>query len=434
MRQYCRCCARKYSDYNHKNQTFAKKGSTHTITTMSFRTMFSRLQSRRVYLDHASAPIPDRRVLDSMHRLEHVFGNPSAAHAEGRAAKELLASARAAIGSLLAVKKDEIIFTSGGTESNNIALRGLVRGLHRAGTAYADMHLITGAIEHPSVAEVINECRSLGVSVTVLPVNADGHISIPDAVNAVNGKSTIVTLAYVNGEIGVVEPIRKIVTALRDKKREIGGSIYIHTDASQAGMYLDLTAHTLGVDLMTLDALKLRGPKGSGALFAKLMTPLAPITFGGGQERGVRPGTESLVLAHGLAEALRHAVSERRVRAQNVEALRDYALNAIEREFPQVVVNGDRKNRCPNNIHISFPGVDGEYLATLLDTHGIACSTRSACLGADGTGSSVVRELGKSESLALGAIRLTLGEETRKGDMDHLVRALKKSIPVATKS
>lgn len=400
---------------------------------MSLFSNFSRLGHRRIYLDHASAPIPDKRVYEAMRRVEHFFGNPSAPHAEGRAARQQLESARSTIASLLAVKKDEIIFTSGGSESNNIAIRGLLRGLNNRGEKFGDIHLITSAIEHPSVADVVEECKQLGVVVTVLPVNNMGHIDITEALQALTDKTTIVTLAYVNGEIGTVEPIRKIALALRDRKKEIGGDVYIHTDAAQAGMFLDITAHTLGVDLMSVDALKLRGPKGCGVLFAKLMTPLSPIMFGGGQERGIRPGTESVVLAHGMAESLKYAVTHRRVRATNIEALRDYAMNALEREIPNVYINGDKKNRNPNNVHISITGVDGEYLATILDTHGIACSTRSACLGVDGTGSHVVRELGKSDAEALGSLRFSLGEETRKGDIDYLILRLKKAIPLATK-
>lgn len=384
--------------------------------------------SRRVYLDHASAPPPDPRVYAAMHSVENIFANPGASHREGREAREKLDEARSHVGRLLGVKKDEIIFTSGGTEANNLAIIGLVRGLEKKGHPLSSVHLVTSPIEHPSVLECFEELRNQGVAVSYISIGTDGLVS-KEALESVIKKNTVlVSLAYVNSEIGVVQPIRALFHSVRKRKQELGGlSVFMHTDASQAPMYFDITPHTLGADLMTIDALKMRGPKGSGVLFARFMTPLSPVLLGGGQEKGLRPGTEDVVRAQGLSLALDFAISGRRMRAKAVRDVRDYALERILKEVPGTVLNGHKKERSPNNINISISGVDGEYAAVILDTLGVACSTRSACLGTDGSGSDVIRALYPMGDRATSALRFTLGEETTRMDIDTLVIALKRA-------
>lgn len=391
--------------------------------------------SSRLYLDHASAPIPDLRVYEIMRAYEQFFGNPGASHEEGRIAKEKLEEARSLTGKVLGVKKDEIIFTSGGTESNNIAITGLVRGLERAGHSLSSLHAVTLLTEHPSVLECFRALEQEGLSVTYLSVSTAGIIEERVLVDAIRENTVLVSVVYVHGEIGVVQPLRNLSQAVREKKKELSTHpIYIHTDASQAGLYFDITPHTLGVDLMTFDAMKMRGPKGSGALFAKLMTPLAPVMLGGGQERGVRSGTEDVVRAHGFRAALEFAVLGRKERAVSVSEVRDYGIKNLLLAFEGAEINGHVERRSPNNISIVLPGVDAEYAAVILDTLGIACSTRSACFGGDGGGSEVIFALTGDREKATSTLRFTLGEETTRADMDRLVVALQKASVQAKKS
>lgn len=389
----------------------------------------------RIYLDHASAPIPDERIFEVMHSYEKYFANPGASHEEGRLAKEKLEEARMLIGRALGVKKDEIIFTSGGTEANNLGIVGLIRGLQSKGHALQEMHAVTSRTEHPSVLECFRLLEQEGLSVTYMEVNTFGLLEVEPVLDILKANTVLVSFAYVNSEIGVVQPIRALALAMRKKKADLGGlPLYIHTDASQAPMYFDVTPHTLAVDLMTIDALKMRGPKGSGALFARLMTPLHQVVVGGGQERGLRPGTESVVGAHGLRASLEFAIKDRKERVEKVTVIQDYAIDRIIETIEGAVLNGHRSHRSPNNVSVSIKGIDSEYAAVILDTLGISCSTRSACLGDDGGGSDVVRALSNDPDRAVSTLRFTLGEETSKADIDHLVEALKKASDLAKKS
>jgi cysteine desulfurase len=388
----------------------------------------------RVYLDHAAAPIPDRRIITMRNVAEKFFGNPGSVHEEGRRAKASLEEARAGVAEVLSVKKDEILFTSGGTESNNLAILGFARHLKREQGSLTNFHFITSAIEHPSVLECFKEIELEGGKVTYLSPDPEGYIPVPTLVDAITDKTVFVSLGYVHGEIGVVLPIRALARAAREKKASLTEvPLIIHTDASQASLYFDLTPHTLSVDLMTLDAMKARGPKGTGVLFKKHSVRLRPILLGGGQEFELRAGTENVGAAHASWHALRFAREGRKERHAQVSRIQEYCFAKIRAEFPQSIVNGGLRDRTPANINISILGIDAEYAVVILDGYGIASGTRSACMSPDGGGSDVVRIISGDDRRAQSSLRFTIGPETTRSDIDRMIGALKNAVREASK-
>jgi len=383
-------------------------------------------RKKRIYLDYAAATPVRKEVALAMCPFERVeFGNASAVHEEGRHAREAVETSRARIAELLRIRKDEVFFVSGGTEANNLAILGLCEALCSEGHLPQDCEIITTALEHPSIARVLEQLKKRGVVVHTVPVDAEGLIDHVVFEQLLSSKTVLVTCAYANSEIGVVQDVKRMTRAVRKCRKEHAHAFpFMHLDASQAPLYLSCAFDSLGVDLMTLDAGKCYGPKGVGVLAKKHAVPCHPLMQGGDQEGGIRPGTENTPLIVGCAEALYCAEKGRMVRARNVEEIRDYAFTALE-TIPGIVCNGSRQARIANNINISIPGIDGEYATVVLDAHGIAVSTKSACSGASGSGSSVVYALGGDDARALSTIRITLGEETTKRNIDEMVRVLK---------
>lgn len=407
---------------------------------MGYKSLLARFRNvlsprkRRLYFDHASAPIPLSEFALARNAAEHLFGNPSAVHEEGRAAKKILEEARGDIARVLAVKHDEIVFTSGGTESNNLAILGFARAEKRVRGSLEDVQFITTTIEHPSVLLCFKELENEGAYVTYVRPDSQGRIHPEALTSVVCKKRVFVSIGYINGEIGVEQDIRSLSRALREHMHTLGEGIAVfHTDASQAPLYFDCTIHTLGVDLATFDAMKMRGPKGIGFLVKGHTVRLKPILLGGGQEMELRAGTEHVGAAHACALALKRAVSLRKERYAHVLEIWEYAQKKLTKAIPGIVINGNMKHHSPSILNISIPGIDAEYCVVILDTIGIASGTRSACLPFDGGGSSVVREISGDQERAESALRFSFGEDVTSNDIDQLISGLRRALPKARK-
>ena len=378
----------------------------------------------RIHLDYASATPIHASVCKVMEPFLHEhWANPSAIYREGVAVRAYIDDARIELAQLLRVRPHDITFTSGGTEANNLALIGSVEKFAET-CAYSDIEVLSTAIEHPSILETLEYLKKRGVVVTYVPVNSEGLIDLVQFKSLLNPRVRLCTFACVNSEVGVIQDIKKITRIIRTWNEEHDVRVYVHTDASQAPLWLSCALDTLGVDLMTLDAGKCYGPKGVGVLVHRHWVTLLPTTKGGGQERGLRSGTESAMLIAGCVRALVWAQERYESRSFAVAKLRDYLITLLGEKIPNAILNGSVSERVANNVNISLPGFDTEYATLYLDAKGIAVSTKSACGGAGGDGSYVVREMTHDEERALSTLRFTLGEEASKSDLDEAVQSL----------
>lgn len=385
----------------------------------------------RIYLDHASTTPVDQSIIRTMAPYWSITAaNPSALHRGGVAAKNALQEARKKVASILGGHADEIIWTSGGTESDNLAIIGTVRA---AKHFVSKPHVVTTVIEH---AAVLESCRALereGVSVTYVPVDATGIVS-PKAIKAALRSNTVlVSVMYANNEIGTIQPIREIAKEIRHFKKHRAkqpkdeAALYplFHTDAVQAANYLDISVARLGVDMLSLNGSKIYGPKGIGMLWKKRSVALEPMIYGGQQERGLRAGTENVPLAVGFVTALSLAEKMKIKETARLAKLRDYFFTRIAKEFPNAIINGDMKERLPNNVNVSFPGYESDFLIIELDACGIAVSGKSACKSADGEVSHVLYAIRPDADGTEGSVRFSLGRSTKKADIDTVIKALK---------
>lgn len=373
--------------------------------------------------------------------MEDFVGNPSAAHEEGRKALHAITEARVSVARSLSVKPEEIVFTSGGTEANNIAIHGLVHALSEKGIPHSEMHVVTSLTEHSSVLETMKIIERLGVQVTYIKPSFDGLISAESVRESLRPETVLVSLAYVNSETGVVAPIADIGRAILSWKQNRRSSFIaripecsfpvFHTDAAQAPMYLESGPHALQADLVSYDAQKLMGPKGVGILFRDFSVPLAPITGGGVQERKLRPGTENVPGIIGAGVAFSLAKEGREKRVERVRRLRDTLIAEVEKNIPEVKLIGHPTRRIANNALFAIPGVSGDYLSVLMDKEGIAVTPRSACVGSGGGHSHVVLALTGDLALAEGTIRFSLGPDTEEGDIHVAVRTLANVLPLS---
>jgi cysteine desulfurase len=386
--------------------------------------------NKRIYLDHsATTPIDERVLLAMQKTAKEVFGNPSSIHKEGVLAKREVESARKEIAEIIGAQPDEIIFTSGGTESNNLAIFGTVSSWD-----IRCPNVVISSIEHPSVLEGVRELEKHGVEVTFLPVGSDGIVSVKDVAEAIKENTVLVSIMYANNEIGTIQPIAEIAKAIRQKTIKLSDHPTIkpkirplfHTDACQATNYLDMNVLRLGMDLMTFNASKIYGPKGVGALYIKRGIKLSPIIFGGGQEKGMRSGTENVAGIRGFAEAMKIAEKMKEKESARLEKLRNFFAKEILKKIPGAVLNGAPLRRLPNNTNLSFPDLDGEEIVIGLDARGIAVSTGSACanIATDGKVSHVLLAIGADKNLARGGVRFTLGRETTKEDIERTIKEL----------
>jgi cysteine desulfurase len=384
----------------------------------------------RVYLDYAAATPVDPRVEESMKPFwTDVFGNAGGLYEEGRRAKKALDESRGSIAHILGARPEEIIFTSGGTESDNLAVCGVARQI---GTG----HIITTSFEHHAVLEPMRQLEKdarlsdgQGFEVTYLDVGSDGVVSA-DAVKAALRPDTIlVSIMYANNEIGTIQPIAEIGKIIKNYKLKTkNNKLFFHTDACQAAGYLDLNVERLGVDLMTINASKIYGPKGIGLLYRKMGTALKPLMYGGGQEYRVRSGTENTPLIVGFAKALEITESLKEAETKRLTTLRDYTIKELQRVIPKVVLNGHPAQRLPNNINVSILDIEGEALVLYMDAHGVSFSTGSACTSESLEPSHVILALGKPYEFAHSSMRFTLGRSTTKEDIDYMISILEKMV------
>lgn len=374
--------------------------------------------SRKIYLDYASATPTDDRVLKIMTKsLKEDFANPGAIHELGVKSKNIVEGAREKVARFLGVQSDEIIFTSGATEANNLALA-------RGG------HIVTTNIEHASVLEM---CKQLAltkkVEVTYVPVEINGIVDPQKIKKALRPDTSLVSVMYANNEIGTVQPIKEIAKVIRHyKKNNPNSKVLFHTDGAQAVNYLDINPIRLGVDLMTLGSGKIYGPKGVGALYIKRGTPMSKIIYGGDQERGLRAGTENIAGIAGFAEALEITEKIKIKESARLEKLRDYFIQKLSKGTFDIKINGDVKERLPNNINITIPKIPSDLLVIELSAHGIYASEKSACKSGEKKTSHVIQAIRsiQGESLDSGSLRFSLGRDTTKQDIDFTLIAFSK--------
>ncbi len=384
-------------------------------------------------MDYASSTPLTREVRRAMRRALSAYGNPSAPHEEGRRAKKLIEDARAAIARALTVRPETVYFTGSGTESNGMAIFGFIEALVERGATYSDLHIVVSEFEHPSVLEPIAYFIKKGVAVSYVRPTEDGIIT-PEAVHAeIKPETVFVSVVSVQSELGQIQPLKDIsrivekIQGARTQKNQHRVPEcplpILHTDASQGLMYVDVSPERLGVDMASYDAQKIGGPKGVGVLYKHSRVPLVPLIRGGSQERKLRAGTENVVGIVGMAVAFVGAEQGRKERSARVSAVREYMRALLQKIVPDVEVNGGMKHRIANNLHVSVPASDGDYLAVLMDREGVSVSPRSACI-ASGTSSKAVSLLGKSEEAARGTLRFTFSPHVSKRDVRRAVRAL----------
>lgn len=382
-------------------------------------------KKRRIYADAAAATPLSRRAKRELVRLLSLYGNAGALHQEGTAAKKELEAARKKIADAIGAHADEIVFTASGTEANNLAIQGTLSALWQG----SRMHAITSAIEHQSVLEPLRAVARETIDLTELPVDSEGLV-FPSAVAvAAQPHTTLVSIQLVNSEVGTVQPIREIakeIRRIRTSRGQDGMPVYLHVDASQAPLWMDIKVEKLGVDMLTLDAQKVLGPKGMGALYVKRGTAIEPIIWGGSQESGLRAGTPNVPLAGAFAVALTDAQQTAAKQAAKTAALRDYLWKKIVEVAPDALLNGPKLEgaRVANNINVSIPGLEADMAVIALDALGVAASTRSACSAGSEEPSHVIKALGTPQALAGTALRLTLLPSATKAECRRIARAL----------
>jgi cysteine desulfurase len=373
---------------------------------------------KRVYLDYAGTAPCDPRVVKAMHPyFTDIFGNPSSLHSFGQEAKKALEESREKVARALGASPEEIVFTGGGTESNNFALKGVAYANQKKGN-----HLITTAIEHHCVLEPCKFLEKQGFSVTYVKVDKDGLVDPGDIKKAITDKTVLISVMHANNEIGTIEPIAEIARIAQEK------NVPLHTDAVQTFGHVPVDVHALGVDLLSISAHKFYGPKGVGALYIRKGTRIAPFLQGGDQEKKRRASTENIPGIVGLAKAAELAREERDEEAKKLTALRDMLIEGILRAIPQTRLNGHRTQRLPNNVNIIVEYVEGESMILNLDMEGIACSTGSACTSSSLEPSHVLTALGVPAELAHGSLRFTSGRYTQKEDIARVLEALPKIV------
>ncbi|MCC7357523.1 aminotransferase class V-fold PLP-dependent enzyme [Candidatus Uhrbacteria bacterium] len=373
------------------------------------------------YFDHASTTYLDQRVLQTMLPFfSENFGNPSSFHAVGLKAKVAVTEARKKIAAILNSREEEIIFTSGGTESDNLALIGTIRAHSGRGK-----HVITSSIEHHAVLEPLLLLQKRGeIELTILPVDREGLVSVKDIETALRPDTILISIMFANNEIGTIQPIADIGRSLLNwKKQQATNFPYFHTDACQAAGVLDLDVEKLHVDLMTINGSKIYGPKGIGLLYIRRGTRIEPMMIGGGQERNLRSGTENTPGIIGLSTALALAQQEREQENARLIELRQRLIEGLLK-IPKTRLNGHPTERLPNNVNISFLDIEGEAAVLYLDAEGIYVSTGSACASASLDPSHVILATGLSYEAAHGSLRFTLGKHTTDEDIDALISVM----------
>ena len=378
------------------------------------------------YLDHAATTPVIPEVADLMIAvMREDFGNPSSVHGVGRRAKELVEDARDRVAAALGARADEIVFTGGGTEADNLALKGAAAKLRGNGE-----HIVVSAFEHHAVLDAAKWLGSQGFEVSIAPVTSEGRVEPDDIAGLVGPRTILVSVMAVNNEIGTVQDIRAIADAVRARNP----NAVVHTDAVQALGNVPVDLHAWGIDLAAFAAHKLGGPKGVGALFIRSGVAVDPTVHGGGQERGLRSGTLNVPGIAGFGLAAEIAAKEVHEKAERLSALRLRLLDGLRRGIPDIVVNGSMENRVAGNLNVSIPGTEGETMLLLLDQEGIACSSGSACASGALDPSHVLLAIGSSRKLARGSLRFSLGRSSTEADVDAVLEALPRIVERARRA
>jgi cysteine desulfurase len=373
---------------------------------------------RTIYVDNAATTQVDEEVIEAMlPYMRSKYGNASSLHFFGREAYQGLEKAREQVADLLNASTKEIIFTSGGTESDNLAIKGIAHKLKEKGK-----HIITSNIEHPAVIEACQALASQGFEITYLPVDPYGIINIDTLRKNIKKETILISIMHGNNEIGSIEPIQEIGEIAHEKE------IIFHTDAVQTVGKIPLDMKKLNIDLLSVSAHKIYGPKGVGALFKKEGVILEPLIHGGGHEQGFRSGTENVVGTVGLGKAAELSRSRMFEDSKKMSIMRDNLIEKVTTEIEESYLNGHPKLRLPNNAHFRFSGIEGESLLLSLDERGIAASTGSACSSKKLLSSHVLMALGLNEVQAHGSLRISLGRNNEEKDIEHIHNSIKEII------
>jgi cysteine desulfurase len=387
---------------------------------------------KQIYLDYAAITPVSKNVEKRMLAVQRsFFGNPSSLHAKGVDAKHVLDESRGMIAEVLHCRPQEILFTSGGTESANMAILGVMRhALHsKTGTL---PHAITTNIEHHAVLNPCKELEREGATISYVAVSKNGIVSVRDIISAIRPETVLVSVMYANNEIGTIQPIAALGKELKkiNKQRAAIGlsEILFHSDACQAAGFLDLNVHHLGIDLCTLNGSKMYGPRHTGILYVRQGVVIEPILYGGGQERGLRSGTEDVAAAAGFAMALQQVNAKKDKESLRQLKLRYLFFELIAKHFPDAIVNGATgEHRLPNNINVSLQGSEGESMIIYLSSQGVYCSTGSACSTAQSQPSHVLLAISdNSMDRATTSLRFSIGNDTTSTDIRHVVDVLQK--------
>ncbi|MEJ7652675.1 MAG: cysteine desulfurase family protein [Chloroflexia bacterium] len=385
------------------------------------------MTQRTIYLDNAATTGVHPDVLEAMlPYLQGEYGNPSSTHTLRRAARQAVESARERVAAVLGCSPDEVVFTGGGTESINLAIKGLVHAAGEGG------HIVTTAIEHHAVLHTVEQLEREGYETTVLPVSPEGVLDPDEVRRALRPDTRLVSVMLANNEIGTIQPVAEVARICRE------AGVLVHSDCVQAAGALNLDVDALGVDSLALSGHKFQAPKGVGVMYLRRGSHIEPQSVGGGQESGRRAGTENVAYIVGIAAALERAARRREEYTAHCTALRDSLFERILAETPDARVNGDRTRRLPNNVHVSFRGIEAQGLLMGLDMKGVCASSGSACVSASLSPSHVLEAIGVPSEYIYGSLRLTVGAATTAEDVDEamahlpgLVRRLQALSPLA---
>jgi cysteine desulfurase len=373
--------------------------------------------TNQIYLDYAAATPLDPQVKEAMEPfLAHEFYNPSATNQGARMVRQKLQAARALVAHWLGAQASEVVFTAGGSEANNLAIHGVMR-------MYPDANIVISSIEHESVLAPASR-----YDIRIVNVQKDGRVDLDDLRTKIDDKTVLVSIMQANNEIGTVQPVREVaalIKSIREARESSALPLLVHSDACQAANYLDLHVARLGVDLLSLNGGKIYGPKQTGALYVKAGVELQPLIDGGGQEFGLRSGTENVAGSVGFATALDIVQTKRHEESERLRALQTCFFDQIEAELPNAIINGSRKYRLANNVHLTLSGTDNERVLIELDEAGIVAAAGSACSASDETPSHVLRAIGLSDQEAQSSLRFTLGKNTTKADIERTIEILK---------
>ena len=377
-------------------------------------------QPRMVYMDHAATtPVRPEVMAAMLPYFTHRFGNASSLYTLAQESRRAVDESRESVARVLGCRTSEVVFTSGGSESDNTALKGAALALKQTGN-----HIITTSIEHHAVLHTCQYLEDTGFRVTYLPVDRDGLVDTEDVLKAVTDETTLVSVMLANNEIGTIQPVADMARGVKEIAKKLGRTIVFHTDAVQAAGFMDIDVNALGVDMLSLSSHKFYGPKGVGVLYVRRSTPFTPQQFGGAQERQRRAGTENVPGIVGAAVALRLASEERESSSEHCLRLRDSLIQGIQERIERVHLNGHPTLRLPNNVNFSFDGVEGEPILLGLDFAGTAASSGSACTSGALEPSHVLLALGLPADLAQASLRLTLGKDNTQEDVEHVLRVL----------